>query len=75
MTFQGQGQWPSAVDVPSDLVSSNFDLWMQQEEARVQVCVCRMSIIPPTALCNLAIAERVVSQQPAPVDTTSSLPV
>ncbi len=25
------------IDVPSDLVSNNFDMWMQQEEARIQV--------------------------------------
>jgi serine/threonine protein phosphatase PrpC len=43
MTFQGQSV-PFAIDVPSDLVSSNFDLWMQQEEARVQVRVRLLSV-------------------------------
>ena len=36
MTFQSQSKMHK-IDVPSDLVSSNFEMWMQQEEARVLV--------------------------------------
>jgi hypothetical protein len=35
-TFQSQSKMHK-IDVPSDLVSNNFDMWMQQEEARIQV--------------------------------------
>ena len=32
----GQVGKPMAIDVPSDVVSNNFDLWMLSEEARVK---------------------------------------